>query len=159
GAGKTTFFNLISGELEPTEGEVFFKGQSLQKKSSVDRTRLGIGRSFQITNVFPNLTVLENVRLAVQSKRKVRFHMLNHFLKYKNNMNDAFAILQLVILTDKMTQVDNQLSHRDKRKPEVGILLELDTEILLFDQQPAAMYLAAVPAILDAIRSNNARGD
>lgn len=73
GAGKTTFFNLLSGELQPTDGEVFYKGVSLKEKSPVDRTRLGIGRSFQITNVFPNLTILENVRLAVQSKEKVRF--------------------------------------------------------------------------------------
>lgn len=159
GAGKTTFFNLISGELEPTEGDVFFKGQSLRKKSSVDRTRLGIGRSFQITNVFPNLTVLENVRLAVQSKRKVRFHMLNHFLKYKEITNEAIEILEQVLLTEKMHQVANQLSHGEKRKLEIGMLLALDTEILLLDEPTAGMSLEEVPAILDVIRSIKERGD
>ncbi|MEK3764377.1 MULTISPECIES: ABC transporter ATP-binding protein [unclassified Solibacillus] len=159
GAGKTTFFNLISGELEPTEGDVFFKGLSLRKKSSVERTRLGIGRSFQITNVFPNLTVLENVRLAVQSKRKVRFHMLNHFLKYKEITNEAVEILEQVLLTDKMHQVANQLSHGEKRKLEIGMLLALDTEILLLDEPTAGMSLEEVPAILDVIRSIKERGD
>ncbi len=159
GAGKTTFFNLLSGELEPTEGDVYLKGQSLRKKSSVDRTRLGIGRSFQITNVFPNLTVLENVRLAVQSKRKVRFHMLHHFLKYKEITNEAAEILEQVLLTDKMHQVANQLSHGEKRKLEIGMLLALDTEILLLDEPTAGMSLEEVPAILDVIRSIKERGD
>jgi branched-chain amino acid transport system ATP-binding protein len=159
GAGKTTFFNLLSGELEPTNGEVFFKGQSLKKKSSVDRTRLGIGRSFQITNVFPNLTVLENVRLAVQSKQKVRFDMVRHFLKYKDITNEAMQILEQVLLTDKMHQVANQLSHGEKRKLEIGMLLALDTEMLLLDEPTAGMSLEEVPAILAVIRSIKERGD
>ncbi|WP_249727729.1 ATP-binding cassette domain-containing protein, partial [Bacillus paralicheniformis] len=75
GAGKTTSFNLISGELKPTAGDVYFKGQSLAQKSAIERTRMGLGRSFQITNVFPNLTVLENVRLAVQSKEKIHYQL------------------------------------------------------------------------------------
>ena len=159
GAGKTTFFNLLSGELEPTEGEVFYKGESLKKKSSVVRTRMGIGRSFQITNVFPNLTVLENVRLAVQSKRKIRFDMVRHFLKYKEITNEAVQILEQVLLTDKMHQVANQLSHGEKRKLEIGMLLALDTEILLLDEPTAGMSLEEVPAILEVIRSIKERGD
>lgn len=159
GAGKTTFFNLISGELEPTEGEVFFKGESLKKRTAVDRTRLGIGRSFQITNVFPNLTVLENVRLAVQSKRKVRFNVFRHFLHYKELTNEAVQILEQVLLTEKINQVANQLSHGEKRKLEIGMLLALDTEILLLDEPTAGMSLEEVPAILDVIRSIKARGD
>ncbi len=67
GAGKTTLFNLLSGQISPTTGEVYFKGQDITKLSISDRTRLGIGRSFQLTNIFPELTVLENVRLSVQS--------------------------------------------------------------------------------------------
>ena len=67
GAGKTTLFNLLSGQISPTKGEVYFKGQEITKLSISDRTRLGIGRSFQLTNIFPELTVLENVRLSVQS--------------------------------------------------------------------------------------------
>ena len=159
GAGKTTFFNLISGELEPTEGEVYLKGQSLQKKSPVERTRLGIGRSFQITNVFPNLTVLENVRLAIQSKRKVRFAMLHHYLHYTDITDEAIEILKQVLLFEKANLLANQLSHGEKRKLEIGMLLALDTEILLLDEPTAGMSLEEVPAILEVIRSIKERGD
>lgn len=159
GAGKTTFFNLISGELEPTEGEVYLKGQSLHKKSPVERTRLGIGRSFQITNVFPHLTVLENVRLAIQSKRKVRFAMLKHYLRYTDITDEAIEILKQVLLFEKMHLLANQLSHGEKRKLEIGMLLALDTEILLLDEPTAGMSLEEVPTILDVIRSIKERGD
>ena len=93
GAGKTTFFNLISGELKPTEGEVFFQRRSISNSSAVSRTRKGLGRSFQITNVFPNLTVLENVRLAVQSKEKIRYQMLRHFINYTQFDGSGGAII------------------------------------------------------------------
>ena len=83
GAGKTTLFNLLSGQLQATEGGIYFQNQEITKHSAMERTRLGIGRSFQITNVFPNLTVLENVRLAVQSHDKVRYQMLIPSRKYK----------------------------------------------------------------------------
>jgi len=95
GAGKTTFFNLISGELKPTAGDVYFKGQSLAQKSAIERTRMGLGRSFQITNVFPNLTVLENVRLAVQSKEKIRYQLFRHYKSYKAITEKADSIMVL----------------------------------------------------------------
>ena len=101
GAGKTTFFNLISGELKPTEGDVFYKGRSLAKYSSIERTRQGLGRSFQITNVFPNLTVMENVRLAVQSKQKVRYQMLRHFSSYHKFQEEAEQLLEMVLRSKK----------------------------------------------------------
>ena len=153
GAGKTTFFNLISGELQATTGEVFFKGQNISKLSSVERTRIGLGRSFQITNVFPNLTVLENVRLAVQSREKVRFQMLKHFTSYKKCIDDAIVILEQVMLSNKLYVPASQLSHGEKRKLEIAMLLALDTEVLLLDEPTAGMSLEEVPAILDVIRT------
>ena len=84
GAGKTTFFNLLSGQLMPTKGRFYFNGENITNLSPTKRTRKGMGRSFQITNVFPNLTVLENVRLAVQSQAGIRYQMLTHFKKYQN---------------------------------------------------------------------------
>ena len=153
GAGKTTFFNLISGELQATTGEVFFKGQNISKLSSVERTRVGLGRSFQITNVFPNLTVLENVRLAVQSREKVRFQMLKHFTAYKKCIDDAIVILEQVMLSNKLYVPASQLSHGEKRKLEIAMLLALDTEVLLLDEPTAGMSLEEVPAILDVIRT------
>lgn len=152
GAGKTTFFNLISGELKPTEGNVYFKGEALGNSSAVSRTRKGLGRSFQITNVFPNLSVLENVRLAVQSKEKIRYNLLRHFLSYKDLITQAESLIHLVLLTGKETVLASQLSHGEKRKLEIAMLLALDTEVLLLDEPTAGMSLEEVPAILDVIR-------
>ncbi|WP_313892346.1 ABC transporter ATP-binding protein [Psychrobacillus sp.] len=159
GAGKTTFFNLISGELKPTDGEVFFKGESMSKFSSVERTRKGLGRSFQITNVFPNLTVLENVRLAVQSKEKIRYQMLRHFTSYKALHVQAEKLLETVLLSSKAHAFANQLSHGEKRKLEIAMLLALDTDVLLLDEPTAGMSLEEVPAILDVIRQIKESGE
>ena len=159
GAGKTTFFNLINGELQATTGEVFFKGQNISKLSPVERTRVGLGRWFQITNVFPNLTVLENVRLAVQSREKVRFQMLKHFTSYKKWIDDAIVILEQVMLANKLYMPASQLSHGEKRKLEIAMLLALDTEVLLLDEPTAGMSLEEVPAILDVIRTIKQRGE
>lgn len=159
GAGKTTFFNLLSGELKPTEGEVFFKGKRITTMSAVARTRLGLGRSFQITNVFPNLTVLENVRLAVQSKENIRYQMTRHFFHYKALMEEAQQLIDLVLLQGREHAIASQLSHGEKRKLEIAMLLALDTEVLLLDEPTAGMSLEEVPAILDVIKKIKQKGD
>lgn len=159
GAGKTTFFNLLSGQLYPTEGQVLFKGVDITKKSPTERTRMGIGRSFQITNVFPNLTVLENVRLAVQSKKKVRFQIFRHYQHYKHFEEEAFEILKTVLLDNQAGSIAANLSHGEKRKLEIAMLLALDTEVLLLDEPTAGMSLEEVPAILDVIRNIKEQGN
>ncbi|MFD1037125.1 ABC transporter ATP-binding protein [Virgibacillus byunsanensis] len=153
GAGKTTFFNLLSGQLTPTKGSIYFKGNDITKVSTTERTRLGIGRSFQITNVFPNLTVLENVRLAVQSEAKVRYQMIAHFLHYKQFQNKAYELLEKVFLEEKKNHLAVNLSHGEKRKLEIAMLLALDTEVLLLDEPTAGMSLEEVPAIIEVIKN------
>ena len=152
GAGKTTFFNLLSGELSPTKGEIFYKGKNITKISPTDRTRMGIGRSFQITNVFPNLTVLENVRLAIQSREKVRYQMLLHFKKYKEFETKAMELLELVLLDNKANAIAANLAHGEKRKLEIAMLLALESEVLLLDEPTAGMSVEEVPAILEVIK-------
>ncbi|WP_017381441.1 ABC transporter ATP-binding protein [Paenisporosarcina sp. TG-14] len=159
GAGKTTFFNLISGELKPTEGKVYFKDEDMTRFSSVDRTRKGLGRSFQITNVFPNLSVLENVRIAVQSKEKIRYQMIRHISKYPSLSQKAEELLGLVRLYSKKHVIASQLSHGEKRKLEIAMLLALDTEVLLLDEPTAGMSLEEVPAILEVIRRIKEQGN
>jgi branched-chain amino acid transport system ATP-binding protein len=159
GAGKTTFFNLLSGQLSPSEGSIFFKGNDITKKSATDRTRLGIGRSFQITNVFPNLTVLENVRLAIQSQANVRYQMIKHFLQYKKFEEKAHTILERVLLDGRADSVAANLAHGEKRKLEIAMLLALETEILLLDEPTAGMSLEEVPAIIDVIKQIKAEED
>lgn len=118
-----------------------------------------MGRSFQITNVFPNLTVLENVRLAVQSKEKVRFHFLKHYLHYKKITEKAVELLDQVLLSNKIHAIASQLSHGEKRKLEIAMLLALDTEVLLLDEPTAGMSLEEVPAILEVIKSIKEQGN
>jgi len=159
GAGKTTFFNLLSGQLSPTNGQVFLKGEDITKMSPTVRTRKGIGRSFQITNVFPNLTVLENVRLAVQSVAGVRYQMFKHFRKYRQFEEKAIQILSLVLLDNKANAIAKNLAHGEKRKLEIAMLLALETEVLLLDEPTAGMSLEEVPAILDVIKKIKAEGN
>ncbi|MDZ5470247.1 ABC transporter ATP-binding protein [Bacillus sp. 31A1R] len=159
GAGKTTFFNLLSGQLAPTKGEVFFRGENITKLSPTFRTRKGIGRSFQITNVFPNLTVLENVRLAVQSQAGIRYKMFSHFKKFKNLEDQAVEWLKMVMLDNKKDTLALNLAHGEKRKLEIAMLLALNTEVLLLDEPTAGMSLEEVPAILEVIKKIKAKGD
>lgn len=159
GAGKTTLFNLISGELKPTEGDVFLKGESITKLSPVERARKGIGRSFQITNVFPNLTVLENVRLAIQSRETIFYQMFRYATSYKKLIEEAEEILTQVILQDKKHAIASQISHGEKRKLEIAMLIALDSTILLLDEPTAGMSLEEVPIILDVIRNIKQQGE
>lgn len=153
GAGKTTFFNLLSGQLTPTKGNILLRGEDITSLSPSMRTRKGIGRSFQITNVFPNLTVLENVRLAVQSQMAIRYQMLFHFNKYKKVIEKSYELLKLVLLDEKANALAKNLAHGEKRKLEIAMLLALETDILLLDEPTAGMSLEEVPAILEAIRN------
>lgn len=159
GAGKTTFFNLLSGQLKPTNGEVIWKGEDITKFSPMKRTRKSIGRSFQITNVFPNLTVLENVRLAVQSQRGIRYNMFSHFMHFKEFEERSLELLETVLLDDKAQALAKNLAHGEKRKLEIAMLLALETEMLLLDEPTAGMSIEEVPAILEVIKLIKAKGD
>ncbi|MUV37690.1 Ribose import ATP-binding protein RbsA [Lentibacillus sp. JNUCC-1] len=159
GAGKTTLFNLISGELAPTRGQIYYKGRDITKMSATNRARLGIGRSFQITNVFPNLTVLENVRLAVQSNAKVRYQIFAHFRHYKQFHEKAHHLLESVFLADKADALAVNLAHGEQRKLEIAMLLALDTDVLLLDEPTAGMAVEEVPVIMDVIKEIHARED
>lgn len=159
GAGKTTFFNLLSGQLAPSSGKIYFHGRDITKFSATKRTRAGIGRSFQITNVFPSLTVLENVRLAVQSKEGVRYQMLLHYKHYHRFEQTAMKWLRLVLLEDKQDVPASALAHGEKRKLELAMLLALQTEVLLLDEPTAGMSLEEVPAILEVIQKIKEQGD
>ncbi|TCZ77138.1 ABC transporter ATP-binding protein [Paenibacillus albiflavus] len=152
GAGKTTFFNLLSGQLKPTKGQVLFNGADITHLPPPARTRLGMGRSFQITNVFPSLTVLENVRLAAQSAAGVRFSMFARASKYKQLEEEAFELLERVFLSNKADAIAKNLAHGEKRKLEIAMLLALKTELLLLDEPTAGISIEEVPAILEVIR-------
>jgi len=159
GAGKTTFFNMISGQYRPTEGRVFFKGEDITPLSPALRTQLGIGRSFQLTNVFLSLTVLENVRLAIQSQKNIGFNFWKNYLHFSELEDRAYEILNMVLLDTKWSVPASSLTHGEQRKLEIAILLALDPEVLLLDEPTAGMALEEVPSILDLLKQIKNRKD
>jgi len=159
GAGKTTYFNLISGQLKATSGRVLLHGKNISQLTAPSRTRAGIGRAFQLTNLFPNLTAHENIRLAVQAREKVFFDMRSIWSHSKKLLEETEEVLSLVSLVEKRDVLARSLSHGDQRKLEVGILMALKPDILMFDEPTAGMSVAEVPTVLGLIRTLKARGD
>jgi len=153
GAGKTTYFNLISGQLAATSGTVSVLGRDVTRLGPARRTRLGVGRAFQLTNLFPNLTVLENVRLAVQSRAGIGMRMLSLWFGHKEVIARAEHYLERVAMIVKRDAYVGTLSHGDQRKLEVAILLALEPAILMFDEPTAGMSVDEVPVVLDLIHA------
>ncbi|MCX7892871.1 MAG: ABC transporter ATP-binding protein [Burkholderiales bacterium] len=152
GAGKTTYFNLISGQLRATAGQVFLHGEDLSAMSAPLRTRRGIGRAFQLTNLFPNLTVLENVRLAVQSRARLGLNLWSVWSNHRELVGKAEEVLELVALKDRRHVAAAALAHGDQRKLEVAILMALEPDVFMFDEPTAGMSVDEVPVILDLVR-------
>jgi branched-chain amino acid transport system ATP-binding protein len=152
GAGKTTLFNLISGQYRPSSGQVLFKGDNITGLGPAERTKLGLGRSFQLTNIFPTLSVLENVRVALQSKANIGMMFWRYFRTLHDLEDRAYELLTQVLLNDRWSDEAASLTHGEKRKLELAILLALDPEVLLLDEPTAGMSLEEVPAILQIIQ-------
>jgi len=159
GAGKTTYFNLISGQLRATEGQVLLDGEDLSAMSAPLRTRRGLGRAFQLTQLFPHLPVLENVRLAVQARRGIGLKMLSVWLQHRELIDEAMAILAQVRLANQAEAHASALPHGDQRKLEVALLIALDPKVFMFDEPTAGMSVDEVPVILDLIRALKQRRD
>jgi branched-chain amino acid transport system ATP-binding protein len=147
GAGKTTYFNLISGQLPASSGKVLLRGDDITKLKAPQRTHRGIGRAFQLTMLFPALSVLENVRLAVASRKGIGFNMYRMADKLRDVTDRAMHYLERVSLKDKAHVAAATLPHGDQRKLEVGILLALEPEIFMFDEPTAGMSVDEVPVI------------
>jgi branched-chain amino acid transport system ATP-binding protein len=152
GAGKTTYFNLISGQLPASAGQVLLRGEDVTRDAAPVRTRKGMGRAFQLTNLFPNLTVLENVRLAVQARAGMGLSMASMWSRHTALIEKAEGFLARVALAEKRAAPAAELSHGDQRKLEVAILLALEPAIFMFDEPTAGMSVDEVPVILDLIR-------
>jgi branched-chain amino acid transport system ATP-binding protein len=153
GAGKTTYFNLLSGQLRPTAGSVHLQGRDVTGHGVARRARLGVGRGFQLTNLYPNLSVLENVRLAVQSVAGIHFDLWRIAGREARLADEAMAFLERVRLAGRASQAAAALGHGDQRKLEVAILLALRPQVFLFDEPTAGMSADEVPTVLDLIDS------
>jgi branched-chain amino acid transport system ATP-binding protein len=158
GAGKTTYFNLVSGQLPATSGKVLLNGEDLTALSAPLRTRKGLGRAFQLTQLFPNLSVLENVRLAVQARHGVGLRMLSVWLNHRALIDEAQALLDRVRLGSRADALAASLPHGDQRKLEVAVLMALKPKVYLFDEPTAGMSVDEVPVVLDLIRELKREG-
>ena len=156
GAGKTTYFNLISGQLPASSGRVFLGGQELTRLPASARTRAGLGRAFQLTNLFPNLSVLENVRLAVQATKsgahRKGLNLWSIWSDHARLTERAREILASVAMLAQQNAIVASLPHGDQRKLEVALLMALEPSVYMFDEPTAGMSHDEAPVILDLIR-------
>jgi branched-chain amino acid transport system ATP-binding protein len=159
GAGKTTYFNLVSGQLRASAGRVALRGEEIGHLSAPERTRRGLGRAFQLTNLFPNLTVLENVRLAVQSRAGLGLDLWSMWSRRRDLVDRAFAHLERAALDKRADAIAGALPHGDQRKLEVAILLALEPDVFMFDEPTAGMSVDEVPVILALIQAIKRQAD
>ena len=151
GAGKTTWFNLVSGQLTPTEGRIFKGDVEITSLSPSARAKAGIGRAFQLTNLFPQLSVLENVRLAVQARAGAGASIFRRASALTALRDEAEAVLERTRLADAADLPAAALQHGDQRKLEVALLIAMRPDIFMFDEPTAGMSADEAPVILDLI--------
>jgi branched-chain amino acid transport system ATP-binding protein len=141
GAGKTTFFNLLTGLLKPTSGSILFRGLEVTGLPVHQISRLGLSRSFQITNVMRNITVFENIRLAAQSRGGKNFHFFTSPEKLTDVNRKTFEMLEKVRLIDVQNEPADNLSHGELRQLEIGMALATDPSLMLLDEPTAGMAM------------------
>jgi branched-chain amino acid transport system ATP-binding protein len=151
GAGKSTFFNCLTGVLRPTDGRILFNGEDITGLSPDRISRKGIARSYQITNILPNATVLENVRIAAQSRRH-GWSMLKHYRAYGDIFDKAEAALGSVGLRGKAGELAANLSHGEQRNLEIGIALATEPRLLCLDEPTAGMSAAETRETIALVR-------
>jgi branched-chain amino acid transport system ATP-binding protein len=139
GAGKTTLFHIITGNLRPSQGQIFYDSQDITDLSVYGRNRLGIGRSFQITNVFPNLTVFDNVLAGVQARYGLRYNLFRNPRKQTEIMEKTEAILEWISLAHARDQFARELPYGEQRALEIGLCLSTEPQLILLDEPTAGM--------------------
>ncbi|MDQ8729833.1 branched-chain amino acid ABC transporter ATP-binding protein/permease [Bradyrhizobium sp. LHD-71] len=157
GAGKTTFFNMLSGSLRPSSGHIVFEGNDITRTPVHVRARLGIGRSFQILSIFPNLTVFENVRIAVQAERRGAKGLFSDAQALVALNDRTWSILDAVGLADRAADSCLNLPHGAKRLLEIGITLAINSKLLLLDEPLAGLAEVDRVIVADLIKKLSAR--
>ena len=152
GAGKTTLFNLLSGLYTPTDGKIFFQGRDITDKKMNQISQIGVTKTFQITHIFPRLSVFENVRISAQS-RKTSFNFWRKADSLEDINNKTMKILEMVQLAPSHDRISSTLSHGEKKYLEIGIALATDPKLLLLDEPTAGMSPAETILATELIRN------
>ena len=150
GAGKSTFFNVISGAFPPTSGRVGFEGRDITGLPQHAYARLGVAKSFQITNVFPQLTAHENVRVALQMRR-TRYNMWTPRASYRELIERADALLERVGIAARRAAAAQDLAHGEQRCIEIAMALACEPRLLLLDEPTAGMSPEETIVMMDLI--------
>ncbi len=153
GAGKSTLFNLISGRFGPTSGEILLNGQSIAHKKPYEINRMGLSRSFQITNIFPKLSVFENLRCAVLWSLGYKYS----FLKFLSNLRDANEqaekFLAMIKLDKKRDVLAMNLTYAEQRALEIGVTIAGGSDVILLDEPTAGMSKSETTRFISLIKS------
>ncbi len=153
GAGKTSLFNLLSGIRKPTRGKIFIGDRDVTPMPPHERAKAGIARTFQTSSVFVNLTCLENVRIAAQAAHGKSMNLTKSAYKFTQVVAQAHECLEKVGLSNHVMQRAGALSHGDKRRLEIAIVLASKSDIVLLDEPMAGMSVENVPELVEIIRS------
>ncbi len=153
GAGKTSFFNLLSGVRKPTRGEIHIGDLDVTHMKPYERANVGLARTFQTSSIFANLTCLENVRIAAQAANGKSMNLTKNAYKFSDVVAHAHECLAKVGLGPRALQLAGSLSHGDKRRLEIAIVLASKSEIVLLDEPMAGMSVENVPELVEIIRS------
>ncbi|MFT3759046.1 ABC transporter ATP-binding protein [Thauera sp.] len=155
GAGKSTCINMLSGDLPPSEGKIFYCGKDITALTAAQRSQVGIGRSYQRTNIFPQFSVLENVRLAAQSRRQQPWRIFSKAMEAKWALEKARACIEDAGLGRRVNWNAGTLSHGEQRQLEIAMVLATDAQVLLLDEPLAGMgseESASMVAVLKRLR-------
>jgi len=153
GAGKTSLFNLLSGLYRPTTGRIELSGRDITRDATFRRTRAGLGRTFQVSSVFPLLSVFENVRLAAEAALGGTLRLWRHAAGVRRATDAARASLARVGLDGRSRQTAGSLAHGDKRRLELAMLLAADPPVIMLDEPMAGVSAENVPELVELIRS------
>jgi branched-chain amino acid transport system ATP-binding protein len=153
GAGKTTLFNLLSGLYRPTAGSIELDGREITHDPTFRRTRAGLGRTFQVSSVFPLLSVLENVRLSAEAALGGTLRIWRRAAGVRKALDRARAALVRVGLESRASATAGALSHGDKRRLELAMLLAADPRVVMLDEPMAGVSAENVPELVELIRA------
>jgi branched-chain amino acid transport system ATP-binding protein len=151
GAGKSTFFNCVTGVLRPTSGRILLNGSEITGLPPNLISRAGIARSYQITNILPNATTLENVRIAAQSRRH-GWNMTRNYRAFADVIEKARRVLESVGLSAKADELACNLSHGEQRNLEIGIALATEPQLLCLDEPTAGMSASETHDTIQLVR-------